>query len=133
MDFISFILPWPPSVNHCKVQGIIKTTSNGKMYQIRTTSAKTKNFYSCVREIALARNLNNSFFYNNSKNFKIAALIDFYPPDNRKRDIDNPIKILLDSLVLSSIIYDDSQIYRLNVVKHEKVKNGAVEVKLLKI
>jgi crossover junction endodeoxyribonuclease RusA len=44
--------------------------------------------------------------------------IDLYPPDKRKRDIDNMLKPLLDSLQNAGIIFDDAQFDKLCVERH---------------
>jgi crossover junction endodeoxyribonuclease RusA len=58
--------------------------------------------------------------------------IKLYPPDRRKRDIDNMLKSLLDSLI--GIAYDDdSQIQCLAVSKEEVVKGGKCEIKIKEV
>ena len=49
----------------------------------------------------------------------ISAEVYLYPPDKRKRDIDNPIKVLLDSLVKGGLLQDDSKIARLLIERCE--------------
>lgn len=44
----------------------------------------------------------------------VSLHLDIYPPDHRKRDIDNILKSLLDSLETAGIVADDSQIATLN-------------------
>ena len=46
----------------------------------------------------------------------VSLHIDFYPPDRRKRDIDNQFKCLLDSLVSAGCIEDDSLIHELHLI-----------------
>ena len=57
---------------------------------------------------------------------KVAVWIEFYPPDNRKRDMDNQFKCLLDSLVKAGCIEDDSHIVEIHAFKREAIsdKNG---------
>jgi len=50
------------------------------------------------------------------------------PPDKRKRDIDNLIKPLLDSLVEYGAISDDSEVVDLRIQKFNPIKAGSVEV-----
>ena len=50
--------------------------------------------------------------------------IALYPPDRRKRDIDNVLKPTLDALQKAGVYKDDSQIVRLNVSKESPVKGG---------
>lgn len=57
----------------------------------------------------------------------VGIAIDFYYSDKRRRDIDNPIKAILDSL--NGIIYkDDSQIVDLTVTKNKG--ENRIEIKI---
>lgn len=46
----------------------------------------------------------------------LSVEIRFMPPDARRRDIDNPIKSVLDAMTHAGLWWDDSQIKRLLVV-----------------
>lgn len=59
--------------------------------------------------------------------------ITLYPPDKRRRDIDNVLKVLIDSLVSANVICDDSQITRLLVQKMSTIGEGQVLVQLYPI
>ena len=63
----------------------------------------------------------------------IEMRIAFYPPDKRKRDIDNPLKPLIDALMNAKIYKDDSQIKKLVVTMNEPVKGGRVDVTIIPI
>lgn len=54
----------------------------------------------------------------------------FYPPDNRRRDLDNVQKCLLDSLEKGGLLSDDYQIKRLLSERLDKIKGGRVDVKI---
>ena len=54
--------------------------------------------------------------------------IDLYPPDRRRRDIDNTQKALLDALAQGGAYFDDSQIVHLDTWKHEPVPGGKARV-----
>ena len=45
--------------------------------------------------------------------------IQLYPPDNRRRDLDNVLKVLLDTFTIAGLYVDDSQVKRLAVEKLE--------------
>ena len=45
--------------------------------------------------------------------------ITIEPPDRRKRDVDNVLKAMLDSLQAGGAFHDDSQIVRLSIEKHD--------------
>jgi Holliday junction resolvase RusA-like endonuclease len=61
----------------------------------------------------------------------LQVIITCYPPDNRRRDIDNTLKCLFDSLTHSQIWNDDSQVKRLFVEKKEPLENGQVILKIM--
>ena len=54
----------------------------------------------------------------------VSVLVELYPPDNRKRDIDNSFKALFDSLTYSSVWMDDDQVKELHARMLPKVKGG---------
>jgi crossover junction endodeoxyribonuclease RusA len=98
MTFLS--LPYPPSINHYWGR-------NG-----------TRNF---LTDKALAFRLEVLAAFNKTGPRKrillgpLTIAITLHPPDYRKRDIDNPIKGLLDSLQHARVFGDDSQIVRLEI------------------
>lgn len=59
---------------------------------------------------------------------RLSVFVALYPPDKRKRDIDNVLKALLDALTHAGAYDDDSQIDRLEVVRHEVIKGGKCSV-----
>lgn len=48
-------------------------------------------------------------------NSRIKLTIDAYPPDKRKRDLDNLFKAVLDSLQAAEIFPDDCQVDELSI------------------
>lgn len=54
--------------------------------------------------------------------------IDIFPPDKRRRDIDNCFKSVLDALQHAGVFWDDSQIIVLHAVKHPTALEGRVKV-----
>ena len=56
-----------------------------------------------------------------------------YPKDRRRRDVDNTLKCLLDSLAHAGTMHDDSQIKKLIVEMREPDGNARVEVHLEEI
>lgn len=63
---------------------------------------------------------------------RIAVEIDVYPPDNRRRDLDNLQKPLLDALQHGGAYEDDSQIDRLVTERCAKIEGGRVTVRITK-
>ncbi len=97
-----FELPWPPSVNHYyrHVGPRVLISKDGRQY----------------REGVVAR-----FKYDRvtSLTGPVELLIELYPPDNRRRDVDNSLKCLLDTFTHAGLYNDDSQICKLTVIKRE--------------
>ena len=56
--------------------------------------------------------------------------VEVFPPDNRRRDIDNVQKALLDALAHGGAYHDDSQIARLTVERRQVVDGGHVRVRI---
>ncbi len=61
---------------------------------------------------------------------KLAVEVEIYPPDNRRRDVDNIQKALLDALQHGGAYVDDSQIVKLSLEKHEPLPGGRTVVKI---
>lgn len=106
-------LPWPPTVNN------YYATFNGR----RLISKQGREFKERVSDIILVERL-NKFLAG-----RLEIEIELYPPDNRRRDIDNTIKPLLDSLTSAGVFNDDSQIKKMTVTMFEEKKN-CVQVKI---
>ncbi len=104
----AFELPWPPSVNRYwrHAQGRTFISKDGKQY--RQDVAKL--LCGVFTAPTLAR-----------LKFEVVA----YPPDKRKRDLDNVFKALLDAC--EGVVYeDDSQIDRLSIERGPPEKPGKV-------
>ena len=54
--------------------------------------------------------------------------VDVYPPDRRRRDLDNVQKALFDALEHGGAYGDDSQIVKISLEKHEPVDGGRTNV-----
>lgn len=110
----TYELPFPPSTNHFQGQ------RNGK----RFLSAKTKLFRLQVSEEVSKSNLAPLAQ-------ALEVFIALYPPDKRKRDIDNYIKQTLDALQHAGVFEDDSQIYHLDIIRRQPIKGGKCKVVIL--
>jgi crossover junction endodeoxyribonuclease RusA len=60
----------------------------------------------------------------------LACELELYPPDARRRDVDNYAKALLDALDHADVYGDDSQIRDLRIRMHPKSPPGRVTVRL---
>lgn len=61
---------------------------------------------------------------------RIALAMDAFPPDRRRRDLDNIQKPVLDALEHAGVYEDDSQVDLLLTRRREPVKGGSLEVRI---
>ncbi len=59
---------------------------------------------------------------------RLAVHITLFPPDRRKRDVDNILKALLDACEHAGCYDSDSQIDELHIVRRELKKDGACTI-----
>jgi crossover junction endodeoxyribonuclease RusA len=59
---------------------------------------------------------------------RVALAMDAFPPDRRRRDLDNLLKALCDALAHAGVYRDDSQIDLLIVRRRDPVKGGRLTV-----
>lgn len=92
----SLTLPWPPSLNHYyrHVGPRVLISKDGRRYREK------------VADIA-KRSLQGTFCC------PVEVRLDLYPPDKRKRDADNCLKCMLDSLTGAGVYTDDSLIQKI--------------------
>jgi crossover junction endodeoxyribonuclease RusA len=115
-------LPWPPGVNHYKTVGRLTKTRKGKLYQARINTLATRRFYHEVWAI-----WKNSGLEGLGKS-RLSMYVQLFPGDLRKRDIDGPLKCLLDSMQHAGVYEDDNQIDSLLITRLHPVDGGRVTV-----
>lgn len=105
-------LPYPPSLNryYRTVKGRILISAEGRKY--RETVADY------VAESRAGAGLLG----------RLAVEISVFPPDRRRRDLDNVCKATLDSLTHAAVWQDDSQIDYLSIRRGEPCFGGRVQV-----
>lgn len=101
-------LPFPPSVNQITavVRGRKITSKRGREYRKEALEAIRQQF----SDRALTGRLH--------------VVIELYPPDRRRRDVDNSNKAPLDALTCAGVYEDDSQIDHLEIIRCEVTKPG---------
>jgi crossover junction endodeoxyribonuclease RusA len=69
------------------------------------------------------------------KRFKgnVKMEIDLYPPDRRRRDIDNTLKAILDSVGKAGVYADDSQVSHIDIQRLDVVKGGRAVVRISEV
>ena len=114
---IKLTLPAPPTVN---------TYYRRNKGQGMHISPRGKQYRADVMQICAQANV---------KPFtgRLALKIGYAPPDRRKRDIDNIIKAVQDSLAYGGCMLDDEQVDDLHVVRLPVEKFGAAIIELSEI
>ncbi len=106
-------LPWPPSINH-----YWRHTKNGHYISNEGKAYRETVCYSCVKHRGIL-----------SDDTRLSVGIEAFPPDKRKRDLDNVLKSLLDALQHAGIYKDDSQIDSLSISRKMPL-NGIVKIEI---
>ena len=110
---LEFELPYPPSVNryYRNVRGRTLISREGRTYRLRVVSLLAGR---------VGRPLDGP----------LEIEVDLFPPDRRRRDIDNTQKGLLDALAHAGVYHDDSQIEKATIEKRAVFAGGRVLVRI---
>lgn len=112
-----FLLPFPPSVNH--YWRMVSMRHGCRMLISREGRAYREAVVSALAA-AGAR----------AQDGRLDVSIVASPPDRRRRDLDNALKSLLDSVGHGGAYHDDSQIDHLEIWRGAVVPNGQVAVRI---
>ena len=125
MAKITLELPYPPSINHYYGRG-----RSGQVY----IKPKGKAYRKCVIWASLEVSCRGDW-PNFRKGQPLSMSLIAYPPDKRRRDLDNILKALKDAMQHAHVYKDDCQIreYREPFKFAEPVKGGKVIVTLQEI
>ena len=111
------VLPFPPSLNKCWRNVMIKTR-NG--YVPRTLLSSVARDYRARAIIEIKQQHPGHA----TIDYPVKVRIDLFPATNRKMDVDNYAKSVLDALTHSNVWVDDVLVHDLRLVKHEKERNS---------
>lgn len=114
---MTLTLPFPPSVNSY-YRHIAKGPLAGRVLLSEAGRAYRKAVDAVVRQ-ARARK---------AWAVPLEVRIAVFPPDRRKRDLDNLLKSVLDCLQASGVYENDSQIDSLAIYRAERVAGGQLQV-----
>ena len=106
-----FELPWPPSINHYYRRVGYRTliSREGRRYRREV-----------VARLAARRT--------GPMRGRLKVVVHVFPPDRRRRDLDNLSKALWDALEHAGVFVDDSQIDDLRIRRGPVVPGGKVLV-----
>lgn len=99
----------PPTVNHYWIQKGFRKILSKRAVEFRKEIKKA-----CEGQAQFDR--------------EVSVSIAYYPPDKRKRDIDNILKPLLDALQCAGVFNDDYQVKTITATRHDVCRGGAVSV-----
>ena len=116
MEPIDLILPYPPSVN-----SYWRHPSKGRLAGRHLLSAEGRAYREAIGwKLLRYRALNCQG--------PLEAVMTFYPPDYRQRDLDNVLKALLDGLQHGGMVDNDNQFRKLTLEWGERHPGGAVHL-----
>ena len=106
-------VPWPPSVNAMwrSVNGRVILSARGRQY-------RTDGLAALMTQCRNIRPMEGP----------LSVTLILYPPDRRRRDVDNYAKGILDLLTHAEVYGDDSQIDRLLIERGDVRPGGHVSV-----
>lgn len=114
MTEIKLTLPAPPSIN--------------RLWRVRGSIVYKTKLYTDYKQ-AVMDVVKKSGYLNLKLETRLYYEAVYYPPDKRKRDIDNFCsKALLDSLTSAGVYVDDSQIDIIHYQRGPVVKDGKIEI-----
>ena len=114
-------LPWPPTVNTYWRHRVIGKLAT--VYVSHEGQAYRKAVNLCLAEHGVKT-------YALEGGLRVE--IEVFPPDKRKRDIDNLLKSLLDSLTHAQVWKDDNQIADLRIYRNKQIA-GIVKVRVYEL
>lgn len=109
-------LPWPPSINH-----YFRRSPHGGCY----ISAEGKTYTQIVAALIRRDRIK-------SIDGPVAFKCRLHPPNKRRRDLDNSLKVLIDAIAKAGVLGDDYQIKHIEATMLEPVDGGHATVEITK-
>lgn len=116
----SLVLPWPPSMNHVWRVGLRKAylDSQVQAFRIRALAAVKA---ARISGTAPSEPLSGP----------VAVMLECFPPDRKRRDLDNLPKAVFDAMTKARVWNDDSQVQLMLPFWGPRRKGGRIEVSVL--
>lgn len=113
--FLVFDLPYPPSVNHYwrTGQGRHYISAEGRSYRAAVQATVREAF-----PVSQPRPIDGP----------VSLRVEVFPPDRRRRDLDNVLKALLDALTFAGVWTDDSLVADLRIWRGGQAPGGKCRV-----
>lgn len=115
---IELILPFPPTINsyYAKTRGGngVYISKKGRVFRDEVSRDFREQIGILPLNSSLSLPLSGRLFVE----------VTLFPPDKRRRDVDNYMKALLDALTICELWEDDSQIDQLFIYRGSVVKGG---------
>lgn len=118
---MKLVLPYPPSVNHYwrSYRGRVVLSPDGRAFREDVKAL-----------LATAPAMGGNGPRKPPSGGRIALGMDAFPPDRRRRDLDNLQKSTCDALEHAGVYENDSQIELLIARRREVTKPGRIEVQI---
>lgn len=115
---IALSLPWPPSANtyYRSVMGRVLISKEGRQYR------------QTVQATALEQRVGGFI-----AEARVSVRVHAFPPDRRRRDLDNMLKPMLDAMTHAGLWVDDSQIDELSIRRADVQKDGRMFIEVVEI
>lgn len=115
---IELRLPWPPSNNRMHRRVLV----HGR--PVTLLSKAGRQYYHAVADAVIEQLTGKPI--PNLHAGRLCVSLDVWPPDRRRRDLDNVFKAVLDGCTKAGIWADDEQIDELTIRRGAVTKGGAV-------
>lgn len=112
MSKVNLVLPYPPSGNHMWKRGA------GRTYLTDKATSYYRQVWAAAVQQGATINIDQH----------IVVECRLYPPDRRRRDLDNAWKVLSDGLTKAGVWQDDNLVRRLDLVWMDPEPGGRVEL-----
>jgi crossover junction endodeoxyribonuclease RusA len=117
-------LPWPPSVN-----AYWRSPNKGPLAGRTLISEKGRAYREAVEKSFWRQKVDGRLPpFDRPLDARLQVALYAYPPDKRRRDLDNLPKAVLDALTHAGVWADDEQIDSLSIQRCDRIAGGRIKV-----